>query len=390
MPTEETTQVVAPAEVEDTSTGAEPSDSQPTPGQEADDAADDAAISTLLKGNGREAAEKAIREYGKKPQETAIQTPAGAAAAQTPGTTPATTDSQPKPNLSADERELLRRFQLDEEDLPANPERRTKYLANLKTRHDDQARLYREREQFRQELEKLQKTPPATPAAQTNQTQPQATPPTPAPAIPKELQDHIDARVKWVKENYGDEWAEQEKNHLNLLWQQQNQQYEQRLSPLTQQAQELKTALDTARQTVEAQGAMLQQLHIEQGLEQVHKLLPDLPLDDATEQGKANAAKLMTAAIELLNANFNPSTFNLRHALAKAAPSVFSQELQLAERKRLAKAQEQALRGGATRTGDPARTKPRPSEDDLDDLVLAGIGEGKPLKELEQIAQGRG
>lgn len=388
---EETIQQESPVDVADDATRPEAAESEPA-GQESDESADDAAIKALQAGGGRAGAIAAIANFGKsKPVEEPAPTPAGeAATSAAPGTTPGKESGQPsKPNLSADEVEIARRFHLDVKYLPTDPSERAEFIAHLKQRHDDGLNLYSEKQRLKQQLkqqaEQLQQLlsankPNLAPAAPTALPAQQA-----APILPAEDESYL----KWLGETYSEEHAVKERDRLvrNLS------QFDTRLSPVQQQLKEAQEAATQLNTTLATQGQMLHELHIEQGMEQIKKLLPDLSFDENTESGKANLAKLMEEAQTLLAARFDPRKFHLRHALTTAANSVFQNDIHLAQRKASAEAHKKAVRGGSTAGGTPSRTKPAPTEDEVDDLLLAEIAKGEhrpPLQELERMARGKG
>lgn len=306
-----------------------------------DDAAMDAALDSVL-GGAKEA--QPAQPAGVDAQDKATETPQAA---------PAPTQ---QPNLSDEERELAKRFHVPESVLSlVKEEDRKGFLGHLQERQTVQAQLYRKAQELEARLAQFEQTQQGHPQQQSQ---------------PNAQQPQEDEQL-WaaVNETFGDEFAKPLKQAFS--------------TSLAKAVQPLQAELQAARRANQQAQEMLYQFHYEQGINEAKKLLgDDIPLEG--KKGEANLQKLMQEAQTLLNANFNPRTFNLQHALAKAASLTFQKELQLAERKRLAQSQQRALQGSPDAGGLPARTAPPKTEDELYDNVLDLMNEqGLTGKELE-------
>lgn len=302
-------------------------------------------------------------ESGSEPS-PAAEAETAAAASPSAGTTPAKPTGQPASTLSPQEQEIVSRFKLDAADLPANPERRTAFLSNLKQRHDEQSRLWQQSETYRTQLEQFQKAAPAQqqqrqplPSTQQAQVAPERA------AAYEKLQSTLGS---WGMDDVGNALRETlEASGVSQL-------------------QDVVKSHQQIRETVE-------QYQIEQGMDQVSKILPGMDLSETTETGRANLQKLYGTAQSLINLKYDPRKFNIRHALAEAASVAFQTDIQLSERRRLARSQSRALRGGSDPGERPAHSRPQTTEEDLDNAVLDRINTGEYTKdELEAVARGRG
>lgn len=272
-----------------------------------------------------------------------------------PGTTPDISPAQPATvELSDEQKQLLSRFKIQESHLPTDPHVRNALLSNLKQRHDDQAKMYREMQELKQALtEQQQKQVEQQPLPEAEQK------------IMKELAE-LDPNLP---------------NHIHGLVQAMA---ERLISPYQQQ-------LELARQQAETQGQMLWDMHYQQGMDEVRKSLPESVVLDDSPQGKANQQKLLDEAMPLLQANQHPTNFNLRHALVKARLLAFPQEIQLAERAKLKSSQDRARRGNPSPGRNVVATKPAFTLDEIYERVEEGVNADMPDEELRKIASvGRG
>ncbi len=307
-----------------------------------------------------EAAEQQIRnedagEQSAEQDESPSETQANAAPPNKSGTTPDISPAQPAPvELNDEQKQLLSRFKIQASHLPADPHVRNALLANLKQRHDDQAKMYREVQELKAALEQKQ----------SKQADEQ-----PLPADEQKILDELGQLDPGLP------------THVKGLVQSMAQRL---ISPYQQQ-------LEQARQTAEMQGQMLYDLHLQQGLDEVRKHLPDTILLDDSPQGKANQQKLLDEAIPLLQANQHPTNFNLRHAIVKARLLAFPQEIQLAERAKLKSSQDRARRGNPQPGRATVASKPAYTTDELYQRIEEAIEAGLPDSEIEKLASvGRG
>jgi len=297
------------------------------------DAAYDAAFDKVT------GAEQSAESSGTAPTPAGTTPTAGKSRAEA-GTTPVA--------VTAEDAELLQRFHLDATDLPANPERRAAFIENLRTRHNDQAQLWRE-------LSELRKAAP-----QTQQGQQQAAEPA-----------DVEAAWKAVEDSVGDPViaGALRKAHEAIVHQSQ--------SSVSQQIQQ-------ATQAAEAAQGMLETLHYEQGIDKVQGLLGrDFPLDETKPEGKRNLERLKAEAAKLLRANYNPRSYTVREALAQAATTTFQNEIKLAERKAIAKRHRAMVNGNVDVGGRTARTQ-RVSVGDQYDAAYDGLVRGVSPKRLAQ------
>lgn len=342
------------------------------PGTDADsdDAALDAAYQAIKSGKGREGAASVYagdKPAATKPKPSAPAQPATAASTDTPGTTPeAQPDAQPA-GLDDTQRQLLKRFQLDEGDLPADPARRTKFLSNLQQRHDDQARMF-------QELQQLKNTGqrPAQQATREDGTpnQPPAPPANPAQGDPLEAVDKV-----W-KEYFGDDAtiAAPLKAALTGI-----------VGPLAQQQQQVQASLSAFYQHKEEQD-------LEAGFASLKSL--GVELDRRTTAGQSQWNKVQETAKRLIIAaqqdpNWSPFKYGWKEAISEAAPSVFKAEIQLAQRRQQAQEARKRFNGSPDPGARPSTTRPVPDEDTVLDEIYGAIKNGATREEAGRLAAGR-
>jgi hypothetical protein len=283
-------------------------------------------------------------EHGAESSGTAAESEGTTPAAGKPGAEAGTTPAA----VTTEDAELLQRFQLDASDLPANPERRAAFIENLRTRHNDQAQMWRELEGYR-------KASPQAPAGQQQAAAPL----------------DVDESWKAVEEAVGDPViaAALRSAHEAVI--------HQTHAPVQQQIQQAMQAAETAQ-------TMLEQLHYEQGISKVQAILgEEFPLDETKTEGKRNLERLKTEAAKLLRANYDPRKYTVREALQNAASIAFSNEIKLAERKKAARQHRAMVNGGVDAGGRSARTQ-RFTVDDAYDTALDGLSKGMSPKRIAQ------
>jgi hypothetical protein len=114
-----------------------------------------------------------------------------------------------------------------------------------------------------------------------------------------------------------------------------------------------------------------------------------LELPEGVDKTDAKIRKQILAEADLLlNGNFDFQKFNYRHAIPRAAQSVFNKQIQTAEKARKDRERRQALRGTAEPSTRAPSSKPVIDDDDaFDDEVLAAMKSGN-TKKLEQLTAG--
>lgn len=293
----------------------------------------------------------------------AIPKPEPKQSAEAKGKTPNSEPAAPAaPALNERDAELIKRFKLEASDLPANPERRAAMLANLLERHNAQAQMYRE-------LQEAKKANPSAPAPQTQgQQQQQPTQTTPDPDEDAAYAPFFEILDQGQVKTFRDYHRKSIQKVTEAIRQQMTDAFKAEVDGL-------RAALGEASSLT---SAFFEQIHEEQGLDDARKVLKDAVEIDG-KKGAENLEKLKEKAAVLFRANFNPKSprsYTYRHALKDAAGSTFTTELQLAERKKLATSQRQAIRGSGEPVVNPARRNPPMSEDDMYSEAADHFAEG--------------
>lgn len=353
-----------------------------------DDAALDATLAAVLGGKSRKEATATYAAGSGKP--AAVAKPAtpstpSADSAAAPGTTPAAAAAvQPDTAaLAAEHRELLSRFKIrDSSFVKLDASERAELLANLKERHDAQARMYQDNVQLTAALNARQSpTQPQRTAAQGQPQQQQGNRPAAAagaPATPADPYATIDGLLAPFLDK-GQSLAEPIKAAL---------------APLLERTRAAEERAEQAEAATTAFWQHVEEEHQAEGLKAVKPIAEGVNLDQRTTEGKANHEKLMLQAGRLVRAamqeeGWNPYKYGWREAISDAFPSTFKAQTILAQRKAATQtARQTALRGGDP-GGLPNRSTPKDSEDAVLDRVLKAQGEGATREEMTAIAVGR-
>lgn len=303
----------------------------------------------------------------KEPAASSAKGPTPAAAPGQPETPQATQQTAPAAwTPTSEESDLLRRFHIDEQATQAMAEwpaeSRTKFLADVKRRQDEGAKLYREKQELEAKL--------AAQAQQTPKEQPAAAQPAHPPAKenpknpePVSIPDEVLAPLAEYFDEGGIKALKALMGHVAKAPDFSG--YDQKLGGYDTRLNEFEQKIEDARQLADSVGQMLYAFHRDQGLDRVRKLAGDVVKLDDSEQGRANLKRLEQHANVLLRGSFDPQSFNVSHALEKAFPLAFPNELQLAERRKLATSQHRALRGSPDPGGLAARTQRQKDADSL-------------------------